>query len=126
MRVAITVWKGRVSPVFDVSRKIIILDIHNKAIVKRIEKRLVVEDPMSKINRLAGFNIYTLICGAVSQPVMGMLKANGIQVIPFVSGEIDAVIAAYVSGNLPNPTMSMPGCGGGGRRRRLRGRRRGR
>ncbi len=125
MRVAITIWNGRVSPVFDVSRAIIILDIQNKVVVKRNEKRLALEDPMSRINYLAGLNVHTLICGAASQPIIGMLKAYGIQVVSFISGEVDTVIAAYLKGDLPNPSMAMPGCGGGGRRKRLRRGRRG-
>ncbi len=125
MRIAITVWKGRVSPVFDVSRKIIIMDTHNKVVVKRNEKRLNFEDPMSKISNLASLNIHTLICGAVSQPLIGMLKAYGILVLPFISGDVEEVMTAYLKGDLPNPAMAMPGCGGRGRRKRFRRRGRG-
>jgi predicted Fe-Mo cluster-binding NifX family protein len=111
MRVAFAVWKGRISPVFDVSRQILILSVENGSIAGTHCETFANDDPVYRASRLAELDISTLICGAVSRPLADMLAAQGIQTIPFTAGETDAVIAAYLADALPNPGMSMPGCG---------------
>ena len=121
MKVAVAVWKGRISPVFDVSRYIVVLDIEKGTILKRNEETFRDEDPVSKTYRLAMLGINLLICGAVSQNMAGMLAAHGIRTISFIAGDMEDVIAAYLAGNLPNPAMTMPGrCGPRHRRHRRR------
>jgi len=115
MRAALAIWNGRVSPVFDVSRQILVLDIENGNIVAKSEEMLD-DDPVRKAGTLARLKVETLLCGAISRPLSGMLAAYGIRIIPFIAGDSDEVILAYLAGDLPNPRMSMPGCCG--RRRR--------
>ncbi len=112
MRIALAVWKERISPVFDVSRQILILTIKNESVAGKRKKTIANDDPVHRASMLAELKIQTLICGAVSRPLANMLAAYGIRMIPFIAGEVDEVIAAYLAGNLPNPAMSMPGCCG--------------
>jgi len=112
MRVALAVWEGRISPVFDVSRQILILSVENGTIAGKHHETFVNDDPGYRASRLAELKISTLICGAVSRLLADMLAAQGIQTISFTAGETDAVIAAYLADALPNPGMSMPGCCG--------------
>ena len=135
MKVAVTVWDGRVSPVFDVSRESLILTIEAGAVVaRRLES---VETPTAtlKVERLLELGVETLICGAISESLYQALTLRRLRVIGFVAGETDEVVASFLDGTLPTTALSMPGCcrrqgrfrGGAGRgRARGTGWRRGR
>ncbi|MFO8015328.1 MAG: NifB/NifX family molybdenum-iron cluster-binding protein, partial [Phycisphaerae bacterium] len=73
--------------------------------------------PSEKVARLKALGVETLVCGAISRPLAGMIAAEGIRLVPFVAGTVEEVVAAYAQGLLPGPTFAMPGCG-----RRRRGR----
>jgi predicted Fe-Mo cluster-binding NifX family protein len=122
MRIAIAVWEGRISPVFDVSRQVLLLDVENGKIAKRTEVTIDHSDPMSKAARLAEWKVGVLICGAISGPMARFVEGFGIRPIPFVSGEVEEVVRAYLGRTLPNPAMTMPGCTGRPHRERLRSR----
>ncbi|MGW8284570.1 MAG: NifB/NifX family molybdenum-iron cluster-binding protein [Candidatus Deferrimicrobiaceae bacterium] len=117
MKVALTVWNGRISPVFDVSRKILLLDIRNGVVTGRREEPIEGIDPAQKAGKLAEWQVRELICGAVSRPLAGLFAAYGIRTIPFIAGDAEEVIEAYLARKLPNRSMAMPGYCGGGRRR---------
>jgi predicted Fe-Mo cluster-binding NifX family protein len=119
MKVALTIWNGRISPVFDVSRRMTLLDIEEGLVKARSDVSLQLGDPTRKAEQLASLKVETLICGAVSRPLSAMLAARGIHVIPFVAGEVEDVVHAYLGGFLPSPAWAMPGCGG--RQRGFRG-----
>jgi predicted Fe-Mo cluster-binding NifX family protein len=120
LRVAIAVWDERISPVFDVSRRVVLLDVENGRITNRVEERFDRDDPVAKAERLAEWKVGILICGAISGPVARLVERCGIRPIPFVSGELEEVVRAYLSSSLPNPALTMPGCMGRRRRRRMR------
>jgi hypothetical protein len=54
----------------------------------------------------------------VSKPAHEVLLAYGIEVIPFVTGDLREVIRAWLSGEVTRDVYAMPGCGGRGRRYR--------
>ena len=116
---AITSWNGRISPVFDVSRQVVVMEVKDGRIINRQEHDLESNEPSAKVIRLTELGVDTLICGAVSRPLADMIVARGIKLVPFVAGETDRVVEAYLAGNLSNTVFAMPGCCG--RRRRFRG-----
>lgn len=113
MKVALTVWDGRISPVFDVSRQAAILTIENGALTAHSHASIETPAPALKIERLIGLGVETLICGAISEPLRRELVARGVRVLGFVAGETDEVVRSFVAGALPTDALSMPGCGGG-------------
>lgn len=122
MKVALTVWNDRVSPVFDVARQVLLLDVKEGRVVARYEESLPGTDPQAQAERLGALNAQTLICGAISKAMAGLLAARNITVVPFTAGGVEKVLAAWLAGNLPDPALSMPGCCGN-RRRNWGGRR---
>lgn len=110
MKVAITVWNDRISPVFDVARNIMILDVADGVVQKETFESIDSDDAERKAARLKQLNIQTLICGAISRYHARLIFREKIEIIPFISGEIDEVIKAYLSARLPNPKLMMPGC----------------
>lgn len=110
MKAALTVWDGRVSPVFDVSREALILTIEHGVVVARSHENIDTPNPIGKIDRLAEVGIETVICGAISEPLQHELTRRQVRVIGFVAGEVDEIVASFLAGKLPTPRLSMPGC----------------
>lgn len=127
MRVAVTIWNGRISPVFDVARSVILAEVEGGRIKARREEPLEGGDPGRQASRLSSYQPNVLICGAISQSMVALLSACDIAVFPFVAGDVDAVLDAYLNGSLTAPAWSMPGCcarkGYGGGTGRCAGRR---
>ena len=123
MKVALTVWQNRISPVFDVAQSVALLDIQHDRIQNTASATLEGPTPHDRARQVHALGTEVLICGAISRPLTGIFSAYGITTIPFVAGDLETVIAAYLAGQLPSPTLSMPGRGlgmgrgpGGGRR----------
>ncbi len=119
MRAAITIWDGRVAPVFDVCRQALVLTVIDGVAVTRTVESLESPTPELKLERLRELGIETLVCGAISEPLQHELSQRGVTVIGFVAGDLEEVEHGFLLGRLPSRGLSMPGCGG--RRRRLRG-----
>lgn len=119
MKVALTIWDGRISPVFDVSREAVLLSIEDGEVAARSCEKIETRTAGLKIDRLVELGIETLVCGAISEPLRRELTARGVKIFGFVSGEIDEVVQALVADALPAPALSMPGCHG--RQNRFRG-----
>ncbi len=115
MRLALTMWNGRISPVLDVTRRVWMVDVEQGKVVRQREEVLPGDTPFRQATRLAELAPDVLICGAVSRVMASALEAQAIPVVPFVSGTADEVLAAWQAGKLPNAALSMPGC-----RRRVR------
>jgi predicted Fe-Mo cluster-binding NifX family protein len=114
MKIALTIWHHRIAPVFDVARDIRLVEVVAGRITDQKQHLLVGGLPVQKALQLVELEVDTLICGAISHPVRSMITGYGIQVIPFVAGNPEAVIKAWVRGALEKDAFIMPGC----RRRR--------
>ncbi|MCD4675597.1 MAG: dinitrogenase iron-molybdenum cofactor biosynthesis domain-containing protein [Desulfobacula sp.] len=110
MKVAVTVWDERISPVFDSAHTLLIADIKNEKIKNisyesfhpQLEGRLIEE--------LSLLGIEVLICGAISQAYSTLIEASTILLIPFIGGNVNKVLESYAKGNPLAPTFLMPGC----------------
>ena len=116
MNVVLPTWNERISPVFDTSRRLLIVRIQPDGSESMREVALEEVSPALKVNTLKELGADVLICGAVSNPVAGLVEAANIRLIPWVSGGVDEVLAAFKRGELEKPRFRMPGC------RRRRGR----
>lgn len=118
MKVALSVLNGRISPVFDVSRQLLVLDLGDNGVMAREEASFEHDDPMHRTSTLADLKVNTLICGAISRQLASSVTACGIRMIPFIAGDIEEVIDAFLGNGLPAPELTMPGCRRQGRRHR--------
>lgn len=121
MKVAIPVWQGRVSPVFDVAGQLLVVDLNRSTEIARRQEPLPEETPDRRSQRLTSLGIETLICGAISQPLEAILADAGIDVVPRICGDVEEVLRAFLSTGLPDDQFAMPGCCGQRRRRRRGG-----
>jgi predicted Fe-Mo cluster-binding NifX family protein len=131
MKIAIPTWNGRVSPVFDTASRLLVVEIGKESEVARFETDISEHFLPSKGMRLTGLGIDTLICGAISRPLAYMITTTGIKLIPWISGQVEEIVQAFLTNTLFDPRFIMPGCAGlwgkgpGGRHGQGRGRRRG-
>lgn len=128
MKVAIPAWADRVSTVFDFARLLLVLDLHRGQEISRIEIPLNENPSILRARKLSALGVQVLICGAISQPLAALVRRSGIEVIPFVTGKIDDVLDAFVTAQLADARLLLPGCPDGDtelrkRWRRFRGRR---
>ncbi|MBN2560238.1 MAG: NifB/NifX family molybdenum-iron cluster-binding protein [Phycisphaerae bacterium] len=123
MRVAVPTWTGRVSPVFDVAKRLLVVTLDGGGEISREEAAIEEGLLTARAKRVAQLGVDVLICGGISVPLEAMLVSAGVRVIPHTCGTVEEVIQAFASGRLTDQTFLMPGCCG--RRRRFRGRHRG-
>ena len=100
MKVAICNWHGRVSPLFDVSDHVLLVEISGGNERNREQVLLTTEDPLKRASILASVGVEVLICGSVSKIFEIALVSVGIKVIPHVCGGIEEVLKAYMEGRL--------------------------
>ena len=116
MKVALTVWQNRISPVFDSARMLLIADVENEEVTGTCYKLFHSELPHCRAAELFDLQVKVLICGAISQIFVNMIEAHEIKIFPFITGEVNQVIDAYLKGLLSAPNFQMPGCGTSRRR----------
>ena len=109
MKVAMTVWGNRISPVFDSAQTILLADIEDGKIVDRRREFLprMVDPGLARM--VAEKGIDTLICGAISERPSQIIKQSGIKLLSFVGGNAENFLEAYAEGG-PLELFRMPGC----------------
>ena len=112
MRIAVPVWRDRVSPVFDVAGSLRLVDLEDGTPLRRSDANIQEDDPGVRVQKLSELGVDVLICGAISRPLETMLTAAGVKVIAQVCGGVEEVLEAYRSGRLGEPAFAKPGCCG--------------
>jgi len=116
MKVALPVWQGQVSSVFDFAHKLLIIELENGEEKDRQDIALVEQSCPERAVMLKQLGVSVLICGAISRPLAEMINGSGIQVLPFVKGSAEQIMNAYKTGQLSQPQYTMPGFWPGARR----------
>jgi predicted Fe-Mo cluster-binding NifX family protein len=110
MKLAIPVWLGRISPVFDVAGQLLLVELADGREVGREEHPISETTLDERARRLAELGVETLICAGVSQSLEAVLADCGIRVIARVCGDVEEVLAAFQAGSLGEEQFAMPGC----------------
>ncbi|HSO60298.1 MAG TPA: NifB/NifX family molybdenum-iron cluster-binding protein [Desulfobacterales bacterium] len=100
MKIAIAHWQNRISPVFDVADRLILIDVEDGREVHRESLRLVGRDPFGRARELSDRGVDVLLCGAVSRGLEKALVAAGIQVLGFLGGKLESIVSAFIDGQL--------------------------
>ena len=109
MRIAVPEYQGRVAPVFDSCRRLLIFNRRHggQALVGQEDWSTVM--PMARALRLKQMDVRVLLCGAISCQMEDLIKQQGIQVIPWLAGEIPTILRAFGDGTILEPQFAMPG-----------------
>jgi predicted Fe-Mo cluster-binding NifX family protein len=109
MRIAVSIWEDKISPVLDTASKLLIVENKTQAESSRFEANLFEQDVPQRCSFIRGLDLDVLICGAVSRQLSGMLKASGIKIISGISGPAEDVLKAYLQEGLLHSGFFMPG-----------------
>jgi predicted Fe-Mo cluster-binding NifX family protein len=110
MKVVLTVWEDRISPVADSAGELLVVDVENRTVRGRRTESLDAESVFSRAGRLSELQAAIFICGAISDFFAGLLEGYGIRLMPFVCGKVEEVLDAYLEGSLLSPKFMMTGC----------------
>lgn len=117
MKAAFACWQDRIAPLFDTARLAWTVEATAGAITGREEIHLTPGLPLHGIQQLAERQVEVLVCGAISRSLQDLVASYGIDLVPFVAGELDEIIEAWLRGGLQRGAFAMPGCCGRRRRR---------
>ncbi len=109
MKIALTIWEDRISPVADSASRLWVVSLEDGRIKHRHAERFNGESLFRRAEKLSELNVDTFICGAISAFLANLVRGYGIRLIPFIRGKTDAVLNAFVTGSLSAPKYAMTG-----------------
>jgi len=109
MKVAMPIWEGRISPVLDSARRLLLIEVEGNEEVDRYEVLFEGASLVSRADHVCGLGVDVLICGGVSRSLGGLLEDMGVTVVPWISGKPDRVLSAYLSHDFSQARFAMPG-----------------
>jgi predicted Fe-Mo cluster-binding NifX family protein len=110
MKIAITTWGNRVSPVFDAAQTLLIADIDNQSIHNKKYESFKPDDITALAALLNREKVTALVCGAISETYAARLVENRIRMHAFVTGNAMDILKSLASDNIIKPAFKMPGC----------------
>lgn len=100
MKIAVTYDNGQIFQHFGHTQQLKVYSIEDKKIVDTA----VVSTKENGHGAMAGFlkslNVDALICGGIGGPAKNALSQAGVAFFPYVQGDADAAVAAYLNGTL--------------------------
>ncbi len=109
MKLAVTIWGNRVSPVFDSAHTLMIADVNNAVIKNRIFKSFDPEKVHVLIPVLKKIQVRALICGAITENQSKIIEKSGIKLVSFISGNTENVLTTYTKTPHQMSAFYMPG-----------------
>ena len=110
MKIAISHWQDRVSPVFDVANALLLVDMQGGRVLHRQSVTLSSSNPFMRAKEMVDAGATLLICGAISLGCEKALVQSGIRVIGFTCGAVEDVLVALQTGCFDDERFCMPGC----------------
>jgi predicted Fe-Mo cluster-binding NifX family protein len=107
-KIAIPVFGNRVSSRLDCSESVLLVNIEEGVILRRQEMRWSHDSTLEKIRCMIQEGVQVLICGGLTETCARMLHDTGLEVIPWVRGEIEDVLRQYMQGALHTSSMVRP------------------
>lgn len=109
--IAVPNCQGRVSPVFDVAARLLLVRFDGPVELERKDVVMFETEPAPIVRDLRELGVELLICGGISHWLQRALEQAGIEVLTHICGELEPVLAAYRTGRLNRREFTMPGCG---------------
>ncbi len=109
MKILIPDRMGRVSPVFDVAREALVVDVGVGMELQRSRTWLNQSSGRVHPQQLAELGVDLLICSFISSGLEESIKSAGIEIIGQVCGSIEEILQAWIAGNLSEYSFLTPG-----------------
>ncbi len=110
MKIAITTWGNRISPVFDAAHTLLTARIKNRMIRGKTYTHFDPDSPQELIRILKRMEVTTLICGAISTKPADFIVENNIKLISFVTGNALDFLDSFATRQTIAKINMMPGC----------------
>jgi len=122
-KIAIPMWRGRVSPVMDTAEQLIVIDFKDNIEIARSEVGLSGGEYIRRAAEISEHGVDVLLCGMISRSFEESLESSGVEVVSQLCGNVECVLQAFIDGSIDTGGFDMPGSLNRKRRRRCRGRR---
>jgi len=110
VKIAVTVWGNRISPVFDAARTLLIADIENARIINKSYTSFDPASPINLVKELKTMQVSVLICGAISTKPADLIVSRDIKLISFVTGNTLNILDSFADKQTIEKNHMMPGC----------------
>jgi predicted Fe-Mo cluster-binding NifX family protein len=100
MRVAIPLFRDRISPRFDVCPEIWVIELNNGEIVNQEKCPMASFNLQQRLDQLTSRRVDKVICGGIDSFCMDHLGNMGIDVIHNVAGDAEGVLNLFIRGVL--------------------------
>lgn len=120
MKIAIPEHQGRVAPVFDTCRRVLVYSLGADR-----EEMIAQEDwtglsLQRRATRLKEMDVDVLLCGGISCWIEDQIHLRGIKLVAWLAGEVPKILTAFKEETITDPEYAMPGTLMCRRRRRMR------
>jgi len=109
-KIAIPVFEGRISPLFDVAGEFSLFEINNRCIEREYTIETLGFSEVYIISKLKDEETDIIICSAISRCVANICSINHITLISGIIGSVQEVIGAFNNNKLVIEKFVMPGC----------------
>jgi predicted Fe-Mo cluster-binding NifX family protein len=107
--VAFPIHRGRISPLFDTARRMLVVEIADGAERSRQEINLPGGGDRSRLSALRTLGVEALVCGAISNRSLNEALHIGLRVWAAAAGGVDEVIDELTSTGGLDDRLAMPG-----------------
>jgi predicted Fe-Mo cluster-binding NifX family protein len=113
MNICLAAYGNRIASLLETSDRLILIHApdFDKSSVQTIPLYSGAYNEILKI--LQENNVNTLICGAITACVHDLLRAQNIEIIPWITGNVSDIIDALNTQKVLSPKFNMPGRGKG-------------
>jgi predicted Fe-Mo cluster-binding NifX family protein len=109
VKLAVTVWGNRISPVFDAASTLLVAEITDKKISGQHYTAFDPQSPTDLIHTLKKNHVTTLVCGAISKTPASLILDQHIHLIPFVTGNVRQFLDSFALNQTVEKKYRMPG-----------------
>jgi len=109
MKLAIPEHRGRVAPVFDTCRRILIFEDAEGESPDFFAEDWSTAKPFQRVTRLKDLEVQVLLCGGISCWTEERIRRLNIALVAWLAGEVGDILTAFKQGRISDPQYAMPG-----------------
>jgi predicted Fe-Mo cluster-binding NifX family protein len=100
MKIAIPTFENRISPRFDFSPEMWIIDVEGGEVVREVKFSTVNLNLLQRLDQIASHGVNKVICGGIDDVARNQLGSRGIDVVQDVIGDAEIVFDDFMRGRL--------------------------
>ena len=109
MKIAISVWENRVSPLFDAAGHILLVRESDREIIEQENISVESLTLFQRVALLKKLKIDLFVCGGITLPILENIRSLPVLTIPYICGNVDCILDALLKGKDIKSLFSMPG-----------------